>query len=196
MWNVVTGMSDVTCYWLEPTDKIRRDLRRYRNDLVSCPSPRPDRTAACDCSAYLDTIPYPPKETIESYTWPRTDERWPKKCDRCGYVFQEHDAWQVFVDRIYKRSDTGAEIVLREAGPGAMWDAFWMPDQWKGPDGMCVAVKLPGGHVWMIDGPSQQNKNPGAWTRSGTVPKLTASPSILVPDLYHGWLKEGVLVPC
>ena len=33
------------------------------------------------------------------------------------------------------------------------------------------------------------------WTRTGVAPKLTAQPSILCQD-YHGWLRDGVLVPC
>jgi hypothetical protein len=72
-----------------------------------------------------------------------------------------------------------------------MWDAWWMPSP-KGPDGRYLVVRLPGNHEWAIDGPSSQHREPGAWTRTGTPPRITASPSILAGD-YHGWLRDGVL---
>ena len=182
-------MSDVVCYMLNPLPRLRRSLRRYSGDR-KCKGP----LGYCNAQNLLDEIDHPVKMTIESYNFPHEDSRWPKVCEACGVPFDTDDTWQVFVDALYTRSDTGAIVTLRDASPGALWDAWWMPDKWKNKaDGLCLVCKLPNGHDWMIDGGSQQSPEPGAWTRSGTPPKLTATPSILAAD-YHGWLRDGVLV--
>lgn len=187
-------MPNVICYWLEPIARVRRSLRRYRPDGPDCPKPRPDRCLCCDNSISIDEIDYPVDKLIEEFNFRHDDPCWPKECDRCGYVFQETDEWQGNGDRVYKRSDTGAEMTLRDATPGAMWNAFWM-ESWKGPDGMSLVLKLPGNHDWMIDGPSTTHPAPNAWTRTGTPPKITVSPSIVVPG-FHAWLRDGVLTEC
>lgn len=189
-------MSAVTCFYLEPLPKIRRLLRRYRSSDHKCPKPYLGWDY-CNAELFLDEVDHPLKQVIESYFIPHEDPRWPKACAGCGYVFEEKDTWQVFVDSLYRRSDTGEVTTIREAPAGAIYDSWWMPDSYRNPvDGLALICKLPGGHCWGIDGPSSTHKGPGAWTRTGTPPKLTVSPSILVPDSYHGWLKEGILVEC
>jgi hypothetical protein len=182
-------VSDVICYYLEQIPKVRRYLRRYRSSATStCPT----RYGYCNAQTLLDEQDYPVGITLECYddTISRDDPRWPKFCPGCGKGFADTDEWQVNVDALYRRSDTGAIVALGEAEAGAMWDAYWW--RYKGPDGKCLVVKLPNGHDWIIDGPSQQHKEPGAWTRTGTPPLITASPSILADD-YHGWLRNGIL---
>jgi len=47
----------------------------------------------------------------------------------------------------------GERFTLRDAPPGAMWDATWMQaDQRTGPDGITLVVRLPNGSDWMVDG--------------------------------------------
>lgn len=185
-------MSEVVCHYLEAVPRIRRSLRRFRRGDEKCPKPL-GGFDYCNAENYLDEIDHPVKTVIQAFDFPHDDPRWPTVCPGCGAAFADTDRWQVFVDALYKRTDTGETVVFREAQPGAMWDAWWMPDNYRGPDGLALVLKLPGGHTWMIDGASSSG---GKWTRSGTPPKITASPSILVPGSYHGWLRDGVLVEC
>jgi hypothetical protein len=122
------------------------------------------------------------------------DPRWPVQC-ACGEPFTEKDTWQIFQDGIWSRPDTGEELTLRQwqKVPGAMWDAWWYHTTWVGPDGLSLVVALPDGREWLMDGPAKGSNRP--WTRTGVPPIVTATPSILTPG-YHGWLRDGVLVPC
>jgi hypothetical protein len=53
-----------------------------------------------------------------------------------------------------------------------------------------ISVMLPSGQVWCID--QQASGMKSGWTVTGTIPVLTAAPSILVEG-YHGFLQNGVL---
>lgn len=115
--------------------------------------------------------------------------------------------WQHFGQEIYRRADTGEETTLLEASPGAMYYADWMlykgsekpGDLFCGPDGHCLVLLVPGGQ-WMVDGPASNGpKGKPGWTRSGTPPDVTASPSIGIGErceIYHGWLRNGILSSC
>ncbi len=194
--------SRIQCFWIEPTDRVKRQLRRYvfSNEAhAKCPGP---------FSYHNGHAPFPEgkcrTEKLDDGhgVWrfdddheipPHDDPQWPSKCDDCDYKFQDADQWQLFHDVIFVRKDTGATMTLRDCPPGAMWDADWYPE--KGPDGLSVCVSLPpgGGHdYWHVDGYA---KGGGKWTRTGTVPNITANPSILTPR-YHGWLRDGWLVEC
>jgi len=190
-------MNPVRCFYIEPTDRVRRQLRRYCDDLTKpCPSrykyhnghqPFAEGTCRMD-----ETKVWRFDDAHE--TPPRDDPRWPTKCDDCDYLFTEKDHYQLFHDVIYVRKDTGEEFALRDAPVGAMWDGDWYP--WKGPDGKCLVLRCPpegAYNDWIIDGPSSNEKRP--WTRTGEPPRVTANPSILWPN-YHGWLRDGVLVEC
>lgn len=183
----------IVCFYLEPTVRVTRDLRRY--SMANCAS---NRLGVHDASTPFDVIDSPADERgvtrlVEAEV-DHTDPRWPTKCKSCDYLFVEEDSWQTFTQRLYLRQDTGALCTLAEATPGAMWDAQWYPR--KGPDGRCLVVMTPGGE-WMVDAPSSSGE---PWKRTGEVPKITAHPSILInnrggPD-YHGWLTDGVLIEC
>lgn len=68
---------------------------------------------------------------------------------------------------------------------------------WTGHEGRSSAdhlsVVTPGG-TWCIDCPVNGG---GRWTREGSPPHVTVSPSILIASgsssEYHGWLRNGVL---
>jgi hypothetical protein len=90
--------------------------------------------------------------------------------------------------------------ILRCAPVGAMWNADWFIGcreenglvYSRHGDGIVLCVRCPGGD-WLVDGPSDTG---GAWERSGTVPNVTVTPSILQRGKYHGWLRDGYLEEC
>ncbi len=92
----------------------------------------------------------------------------------------------------------GGEI--QPAPVGAMWDADWFHGCHestglvydRNPDGIVLCVRCPGGD-WLVDGPSAGG---GSWNRTGAVPDVTVTPSILQHGKYHGWLRNGYLEEC
>ncbi len=163
----------IPCFFLEPSDQGLAGLRRYS-------------TAPCSVTNYgyhnaMATLEQHPWDSAQQDLWghpygtPNDDPRWPQSCE-CGYVFQNEDSRQSQTNRLFRRSDTGALLLLRDAAPGAMWFADFYPHQ--GPDGHCLVVMTPGGE-WLVDGPS--SNGPGTWQRSGTPPFVTAQPSIHFP---------------
>ena len=196
------------CFMLEVTNHYRRHLRRYvyNRDQEKCPyigSHGYHHAMNLLDELVLDD---PKDENVCGDRYPHDKGPWPTHCP-CGYQFQPQDEWQLFVQHLYSRSDTGELIDLREAPAGAMWYANWMierrtkpePGQtgtYFGPDGHCLVVKTPAGD-WMVDGPST---NGNGWTRTGVPPLVTANPSIWVgcpetvpPKGYHGFLQNGTL---
>lgn len=128
------------------------------------------------------------------------DERWPAKCE-CGYEFKDDDDWQVLGRQLWE-NDAGEQRILDRPWrskeqlpmwePGAMFDAWWMSDYAKGPDGLHLSVTLPpDGHVWHIDGPSISG---GRWARTGTPPLVSVTPSILTGS-YHSFLGSNGYPP-
>jgi hypothetical protein len=201
-WPTLPGMSDVRCFFLTPTNRYQVSLRRYGRNIstdggyeaAKCPLPHGYHTASVDVEiVVLDEQPIGTTQPGTPDSYP-TDPRWPTCCP-CGYVFEGADMWQVNHHQIHERSDGGEPCTLQKAPPGALWDAHWYGDK-KGPDGLNLVVRLPNGADWHIDGPSYNAGKPGSgWTRTGQVPNITATPSILMRD-YHGWLRDGILVPC
>jgi hypothetical protein len=205
-------MTPIKCFMVEETSKIQRYLRRYHNGDCTAP------WTPFGGMVKLDIV----EQSARSYisdggigAFPRADPRWPKRCE-CGREFTDADQWQLFTDRIYRRTDTGQETSLRLKVPGMMWDAWWMPDVWKGMDGRCLSVVCPDGHEWMIDGVCSNCTLPSdhehrCWIRHGEPPNLTVDKragiegasakttcaagagSILTPK-WHGFLRAGHLV--
>ena len=181
----------VKCFYLEPAGKLERRLRRYHSIVEGespCPlmTPQKDWLGLHDASAPFDVVDDPdPRGTIYSqdeHAPPPADERWPARCG-CGYEFAEGDERQVFVERVYRRTDTGEETTIRDAGPGAMYDAYWYSDfeGWRGPDGRSLIVILPNGMPWHIDGAASNCTDPEdalhgghkCWVRHGEPPLIT-----------------------
>lgn len=172
------------------TGRDRRGLRRYAGDS-NCAGPLSYHNA----SVPLDET----EHSREEGSWPRDDPRWPTHC-LCGYAFQPADEWQLFQESLFRREDTGELMTLREAPPGAIWDAVWWPEKHR-VDGQYLVCKLPGGHDWMIDGRANNCDSPclncnqpyhahyglassacqhyvdsrphHCWVRHGTAPNLT-----------------------
>jgi hypothetical protein len=187
--------SKIECFWLEPIELGASTLRRYEkcDSYGSCPQ---NRMRIHDTTVAIGEVPYPfGKERYTGYgadDVPHDHPQWPKVCETCGYVFKDTDVWQHNVHRLFKGAPDGKLYSTRNMPPGAMYDAFWSV---KGPDGIALAVVLPpdGGYdVWH---PDANSSNGTPWTRTGTVPKVTCSPSVQTPR-YHGHLRDGFLVEC
>jgi hypothetical protein len=195
---------DVRAFLLEPTKRSRRYLRRFVHSRNSGGHYHDAWTLIGEVMDKRNLVIRDGKGDFDG------DPRWPTKCDKCDYVFREHDQWQIFYDRIYVRKDTGEKMTLREAPPGAMWDATWMSSRdsarWHGPDGKFLIAVCPGGHHWHIDGKASNCTKPSdevhkCWIRHGEPPNLTVDKngdtcaagagSIQTPN-WHGFLRNGV----
>src|SRR5260221_2512576 len=219
-------MARVRCLLIEPTDMAERSLRRYYGVR------RPDLTydeavARGKCSVNpmgihnaatpIEPEPVIPDEQNEGYIkngsqddHPHDDPRWPTAC-MCGFQFDEHDAWQVFVERLYRRADTGEECALRDAPVGAMWYAPWM-DVFHPQGPHALVVKLPDNTDWIVDMSASNCNWPGGdhsqehhhcWPYKGTPPDITVDKSFgttctagagsIATKHYHGFLRNGYL---
>lgn len=175
------------------TDQASLALRRYAMDACAG---NPYGAGSHDARTLIGTAPVVVLDErgtwdVEMETPAPTDPRWPPRC-ACGYVFLEADVWQLSRDRLYARPDSDARLTLHEVTPGMLWDAPWYIDEdgdCVGPDGRSLVVRLPDGTNWAIDAPSTHGAH---WTRLGTPPLISATPSIL-STRYHGWLRNGVL---
>lgn len=200
-------MTRIKCFWIEPSDKAELSLRRFRfsegylkNEDGSRDYSNKDPNHykcsngyGCDASVVIGEIPFTINQGRIDHD--RTDSNWPKVCTRCGRPFEDTDEWQRNENQLYIRKETGELCILSKAPVGAMWDATWFKKYEpynKSPDGIVLTVQTPGGD-WCVDGPS---KGGGHWTRTGTVPEVTANPSILIEGSYHGWLRNGWLEEC
>lgn len=208
-------------YWLEPTDQVAWGLRRY------CHSSSGGLTCA---DGYHEALVYLGRAEAKrgengllqyDAEIPHGDPRWPATCQHgCSYRFVEDDRWQPWQEQIYRRPDTGQEYVLHQnasadavaaptAPPGATWDAWWMPFS-RGSDGICLMVRCPDGHDWMVDGEASNCTRKGeqhqCWIRHGdprqanvTVDKsgntCNAGAGSIATSGYHGFLVNGVLSP-
>lgn len=172
----------IDCFMLVRADRAKEVLRRYR-----CSDAGGHLHDALVVVGEVDWT----DESNGRYAddMDHADPRWPGKCS-CGEPFRDDDEWQHGFDRLYRRQDTGELVLLHDAPPGSIYEADWYP--WKGPDGHCLVCMLPGRHPWIMDGPSRDG---GRWTRTGTAPRLTVRPSIVV-DGWHGFLTDGRLVSC
>lgn len=188
--------SRIECFWLEPIELAGSSLRRYERKLSS--------ESTCvkfsyhNASVDIDDVPFPTDPRgILGYgadDFPHDDPRWPKKCDSCDYVFKDTDYWQHNVSQYFMDARNGRRYTTRNMPPGAMYDAKWWDT--PGPDGISLAVVLPpegGSDVWHPDSPPVSGGSP--WTRTGVIPKVTCTPSILTPR-YHGFLTNGWLIEC
>lgn len=198
-------MTDVACFVIEPTRTYSVYARRYVSGIACLATGTdehdPDRATGIHNAMRLYAIG---AGEAPSSGAPDESQRisliWPTSCAHCDYRFQEGDTWQVLHRTRYARADRdGAEFDLEDAPVGAMYRAEWfeVSKAMRGPDGESWVVVLPNGAgPWCMDGPSSDGKH---WTRTGTPPKLTVTPSIGGhPNgaggwLYHGWLKDGVL---
>lgn len=205
----------IPCFLLEPTERVLVSLRRYADEKKRGNCPRfpgkysyhtalsviGDEPAEYDERGYvcngLKTAP------------PHDDPRWPTHC-LCGYAFRDDDEWQRFTGILYRRTDTGEEMTIRDAPAGAMWyephyDELYVP---QGPH--CLVVKTPGGE-WCVDSQANNCTIPDdhrqerhhCWVRTGEPPNVTvgkdghptcsAGAGSIQCGSYHGFLRNGYL---
>lgn len=194
-------------YWLDPTDRVQLSLRRYarRTD----PGHYHDASVWFEeCRALYGDDGYRSGSTCDDDVPPHGDPRWPLVCDAGdGYEFTPDDEWQVFAEQMMRRAD-GTLVSVRDAEPGACWDAWWLHGMWPRADGIALMVKCPNGQDWTVDSEASNCTRPGepheCWVRHGdprecrvTVDKdgdtcAAGAGSILAGD-YHGFLRDGVL---
>lgn len=211
-------MSGIKCYFLQPTNRAKRFFRRFRSrsqeDLAqTCPHGYHDATVFLDEAPVIEDDKGCWRAESDPGAFPG-DPRWPSAC-ACGYRFGNEDEFQIFVDRIYwhtmvERPDLPEFMTLREATPGAIWDATWLHNHsgWCGPDGKSLICICPGGHQWHIDGRASNCTKPDdnvhkCWVRHGEPPHLTVDKSGNTCDAgggsiqarnWHGYLRSGELV--
>ncbi|MGH9884848.1 MAG: hypothetical protein ACREBE_04940 [bacterium] len=173
------SVSGIRVFWLEETDRERISLRRWsadgRGPCASNPSQDPrwsfHRATVVIGDELAAGLP-------SGDVHPHDDPRWPTQC-ACGYVFAQDDGWYLDRDSLYSRTDSAETTTLRDAPPGAMWDASWYRsrghgDPWTGPDGLSLVVRLPNGHDWVVDqqcsnctrdqfGPTPEHPNGRVW---------------------------------
>lgn len=111
---------------------------------------------------------------------------YPTSCPECDRALDWHD-YSRMGTRSWRNVETGeVRPNLEDHGVGATFDKTeWSVHQ--GPDGRSWGVVLPPGgqvDVWGID---ERASSGGYWTRVGTPPLLSVTPSILTPN-YHGFL--------
>lgn len=212
-----------TTFWLERTEDVAWGLRRYARteDSAGCPGGYHQSLTYLGVEpatyTYRDGRRYLASQSMLDHA----DPRWPAGCVSCAYLFLDADHWQMWQEGLYRRADTGQLHVLHQsapadalsapsAPPGASWDAWWMGDWCKGPDGMCLMVRLPNGRDWMVDSEASNCTRKGdrshkCWVRDGD-PRLAnvtagksggdtcaaGAGSIQAGD-YHGFLNAGVL---
>jgi len=187
-------VNGITCFIATDSGRARVSLRRYSPRLACQSSP----LGYHNIKVPIDVVASPFNSDRREYyhdPYPRPekdDPRWPSRC-RCGYDFSLSDDDQIFHEQLY-RYETGKMVQIGtqdELPAGAMIQALWVPNTWVGEDGRSWLVRLPGGEEWLIDAPASDG---GRWKRTGNAPQFTVEPSILTPK-YHGWLRNGVLVP-
>lgn len=201
-------MSDhIKVFFIEPTDKERRWLRRYSLGV------HPDKHY---CQAMRPLGDFDKSRPWDDYK----REEWPTACDSCSHPFKDTDEFQKFDRTLYTRKDTGEMMTLQDAPPGACWNAHWYVDHEynrgkmgsgynTGPDGRCLVVKLPDGHDWIIDSRCSNCTKPDnnehfCWVRHGRPEDGTlhvdkkgdtcsaGAGSIATPN-WHGFLHNGYL---
>jgi hypothetical protein len=205
-------------YWLEPTDRVVLGLRRYirRADGGGFTCEDGFHSALVRIGEAPATFRDEEHGRVLAAREPTPidDPRWPTQC-ACGYQFTNDDHRQAdWQELLYRRSDTGEETTLRDAPPGASWDAWWMPSggtfgRGRGADGIFLIVRCPNGRDWHVDGRASNCGLPDdvthrCWVRHGdprqanvTVDKNGATCSAGAGSIqagdYHGFLQNGVL---
>jgi hypothetical protein len=210
-------------YWLEDTGTVALGLRRYARDWDRAGATRWECEYGWHAAmGWRDLVTPARRETRDgrrtraaAQPCDAADPAWPRRCaGDCGYEFRAGDEWQEWEEPVYARAG-GTRYVLHtgwppppgteQAGPGACWDAWWLPPAWRGTDGISLMVRCPrpdgtpGSNDWPVDAPAHPGG--GRWTRDGD-PRhpetLTVTPSIAIgkpgtDGYYHGFLQGGVL---
>src|SRR5579863_7175318 len=210
-------MTRIPCFLIEETNRTKVYLRRYQRLETKQDCPYPGHSGYHQAMALLGEEPV--ERSASGYIingskplLPSDDPRWPTGCLCGSYTFTQQDKWQRFTQEVYRRADTGEELTLRDAPPGAMWYAWWYDDTCHPQGPHALVVRLPDKSDWIVDFVANNCNWPGGdteqahhhcWPYKGTPPNITVSKdvgttstagagSILTPH-YHGFLRNGFL---
>lgn len=129
---------------------------------------------------------------------PHDDRRWPGACE-CGYRFAAEDEWQV--NEVEWFAGAGQRfawgIANWDGPPGAMIRSPWRDQPGRPP---AYTVFLPNRAYWNTnDRAAGEGSAFGPyWTVTGEAPRITVHPSIDDRNParpWHGWIRDGRLVP-
>jgi hypothetical protein len=204
----------IQTFFIEPTQFIHRSARCFDHEShkhPQCPAFSITKHTYHNAEVFVDRI-----EMSEDRTLPRDSDlpedhpAWPTHC-ACGHAFVKEDR-QTFIDTVYRRIDTGEEMTLRDAKPGAIWNAFWWPNPGT-RDGLYLVARCPNGSDWMIDSRASNCTMPDddthkCWIRRGPPSCLTVEKAITIGSSasttcgagagsiqvgdYHGFLTGGI----
>lgn len=87
--------------------------------------------------------------------------------------------------RGYRERRGGPRVAsIRDLAAGAMFRS-----EYDGREGWMIV--LPGSAIWHTE---MRTADGQPWEVTGEAPKLTVTPSINVVGVWHGWIRDGVLV--
>lgn len=191
-------------------------LRRYQRSDTNQECPFPGNDGYHHAMTLIGEEPVERNErgyiTNGQKTLPPDDVHWPQACACRHYTFKLEDAWQRFTKEVYRRVDTGEEMTLRDAPPGAMWYAWWYDDSWHVQGPHALVVRLPDKSDFIVDADANNCNWPGGdreqahhhcWPYRGTPPDIdvskdygstcTAGASSIMTAHWHGFLRNGYL---
>lgn len=216
------------CFLLTPISKIRVWARRYNAGIPNCCPLYPGEYSYHGNMNLIGDFDYPHVEGqyedwndfVETLRPPVGDPIWPMNC-KCGAPILDElrgceKGGQMFVHRMYQRSDNGGLTTLQEAPTGALWYAWWYRmengsfgwdwDNASTPPLMCM---LPNNREWNIDGRAsnctmKEERTHRCWVRHGEPPNIhvdknghtcQAGAGSILSGNWHGFLHNGQLVP-
>jgi hypothetical protein len=206
-------MARIRCFLLEETERVAVYFRRYNSTAFkkgTCPVHDDYHNASVRIEDEL--VEKDERGYIVNGSKPAShdDPRWPKIC-ACGYIFRPEDEWQRDAHLLYWRRDTGEEMILRNAPPGAMWYAWWFDDIYQPQGKHCLVIRMPGGGEWIVDSQAKNCSMPEdrkqekhhCWILHGDPPNVTVdkqgastcaagSGSVQMQN-WHGFLRNGFL---
>jgi len=199
-------------YWMEPTGSVRVLLHRSSEKRCRATGHTCEATLMAEREGQASRWLAP--ELVGAHVGatkavPQDDPRWPTVCSKCGEPLPADAEHHLIIDRLYSGSPDGRLLTIGEFKPGATWDAFWMPEHMKGPDGISMMCILPNGLPWLVDGKASnctrpKDKKHRCWVREGDPRKAnvtagkkgdtcSAGAGSIQAGNYHGFLRNGIL---
>lgn len=230
----------IDTFWCEPNGLARVSLRRFtmgdypdgryaddldRSSRRMCAAAEPYNGYVAGCRAVAIVFDVAPERRNDEgflVVW-APDEfdgnpAWPTACEACGEAFSDDDGRAVNQEPWYVSPGRG-QWTIADLPAGAMYDATWHHDKYRGPsswcgdDGISLMVVCPPGAAlhahWCVDGPAnnctRKDEPHRCWCRTGdpraanvTVGKdcdtcSAGAGSIQTAD-WHGFLRSGALL--
>lgn len=179
-WRRKKQVGKIKCCFLEPTKKVRKLLIR------TAEGPTEAHFGDHRVEVVAEIIPTHDTENGPlQIDEPYLSTKWPQECD-CGFKFRFRDEWTTEYHRVYRRADTGEEMILRDAPVGAMWYAPWLDHLYRPQLEHVLIVKLPDKTEWIADSKAKNCRDAKNydwqhhWTREPADPK------------HHCWVVHGV----